>query len=73
MDIFVTEENRTYVAISKDHTKDKALTEANKHFKVSKSRLACGDGWIKKDTLYFDEKRGAKKVWLVWRKSEKEL
>lgn len=72
MDIFVTEDNRTYVTVDLEIPKDKAITLANGHFRISKDRLASDYGWIKKDTLYFEEKRGAKKVWLFWRKSKSE-
>ena len=72
MEIFATEDNRTYVTVDITIPKDRAITIANEHFRISKDRLASGYGWIKKGILYFEEKRGAKKVWLFWRKSKSE-
>ena len=72
MDIFITENNRTYVTVDVKTPKDDAAKMANSHFKVSKDRLASDYGWVKDDTLYFEQKRGAKKVWLFWRKTKAE-
>lgn len=72
MDIYQTEEGKTYVAVPLTESKEAAITKANSHFRISKSRLGQGYGWIKADTLYFSEVRGAKKCWLFWRKSSKE-
>lgn len=73
MDIFKTENNRTYIAIDAGVPKDWALTEANSHFCTSIKRLGIDYCWVKDDTLYFKKTNGAKKHWLIWRKTNKEL
>ncbi len=72
MDIFLTEDGRTYVTVDLKETKDKAKTLANKHFHVNKDKLAVSYAWVKKDTLYFEELKSGKKVWLIWRKTVSE-
>ena len=72
MDVYLTEEGRSYVVVDLKETKEKALTKANSHFKIKKERLQIGYGWIKDEGLYFKETRGAKKCWLVWRKTRDE-
>jgi hypothetical protein len=71
MAVYVTEDNKSYVALDLSIEKSKVLTLANKYFKTTKDRLVSTYGWVKNDTLYFEEKRGAKKVWLVSRKPKK--
>lgn len=72
MEVFLTDDNRTYVAVDGSVTKEKALTIGNKRFHINRKMLRIGTGWVRNDTLYFDEIRGAKKVWLVWRKAVSE-
>ena len=73
MDIYLTEDGRTYITVDLDLTQEKAITKANSHFKIKKDRLSCGFGWVKNDELYFKETRGAKKCWLIWRKTNTEV
>lgn len=57
----------TYVAVpvSEASNAAQALKIANKHFKKAYSRLMIRQGSTHKDTLYFEEKKGYKKVWIV--------
>ena len=73
MEIYITNDHRTYIAVELTETLESAKKIANRHFKTKADHLACEHGWIKDDVLYFSPKRGAKKVWLVWRKTKAEL
>jgi len=72
MDFYETEDGKTLIAVDLEIPEKKALTQANSYFKVSRDRLEITNGWIKNDELYFSETRGAKKCWLIRRKSPKE-
>ena len=46
-----------------------ALKAANNHFKRSYSDLVVTEGSTNKDKLYFEIKKGYKKIWIVQTKS----
>ena len=68
MNIYKTDDNKTYVTVSLDKPEDQALTAANSHFRINKANLGVGYGWEKDDLLYFNEEPGATKAWVFWRK-----
>ena len=65
--IYKTEKGKVIIAVNKSFSVDEALTEANIHFKCSKSKLNISDAWIKGSNLYFDEVKGGRYVWAVWK------
>jgi len=65
--IYKTENGIAIVTVNKSLSIDEAFTEANKHFKIRKSALSIADAWIKGDNLYFEQVRGGKNVWAVWK------
>ncbi len=67
MEVYKTEDGRSYVVIGSDKTKAEAVKEANKHFKVRKEDLKVCAGYIQDDTLYFEASKGRSKVWAVYR------
>ena len=65
MEVFKTDEGRSVVAVDRALSEPDALIAANRHFRVKKDRLEIQPACVKNDTLYFGEKRGAKKAWAV--------
>lgn len=67
MMIFETENKRKVVTVNKSLAKYEAIIEANKHFKVRKTALSIRDAWVKGDYLYFEEIKGGRNVWAIWK------
>lgn len=66
MEVYKTEEGRSYVVVGTNMTKAEAIKEANKHFKVRMDVLKVCAGYVQGDTLYFEASKGRNKVWVVY-------
>ena len=65
--LFETESKRKIVTVNLSLAKHEAIIEANKYFKIRKSALSITKAWVKGDYLYFEDVKGGKEVWAVWK------
>ena len=66
MEVYKAEDGRTFIVVDKTFSKEEAVKEANKHFKVKKDELKICEAYVRNDTLFFEASKGKKKVWAIW-------
>ena len=65
IEVFKGARGKAFVCVPDDLTKTEAIKEANGYFKTKKDLLSAKHGFVLNDELYFSNRSGGKKVWVV--------